>query len=103
MSETIQPGAWPSPITAEVLVQGSSAVGELRVDRDLVWWSEQRPDEGGRNQLVRLSPDGSISDLFDPIDSETLNAENWNARTAYLEYGGGFWTEVDGRSIFANW
>ena len=45
-------GAWPSPITAASLVEGASAVGEIRSDGDDVWWSESRPSEAGRTVLV---------------------------------------------------
>ncbi len=90
---TVAPyGSWPSPITAASLVEGAASVGELRVDGDDIWWSESRPTEGGRTQLVRRSPDGTIQDAL-PAEA--------NARTRVHEYGGGAWC-VAGGSVFWN-
>jgi len=100
-------GSWPSPITAVSLVAGAAAVGEIRADGNDVWWSEQRPDEGGRTQLVRRSASGATSDLFAPWDDGSGAADGltstWNARTAVMEYGGGAWVVRDRTVVFANW
>lgn len=95
-------GAWPSPLTADRLVEGANAVGEVRVDGDVIWWSEQRPQEGGRTQLVHRDRDGVVSDLFPPPDPDG-HGRLWNARTGYLEYGGGGWSVSDGRVVFVDW
>lgn len=87
-------GAWPSPIAAARLVEGAASVNEVRVDGADVWWSESRPDEGGRNQLVRLSPDGTRVDVL---------PEGSNARTAAHEYGGGAWAVRGGVVVFSQW
>jgi len=87
-------GSWPSPITPEKVVLGSVSLGELKVvDGDLMW-SELRPAEGGRVQLVRLSVTGTATDLL---------PEGVSARTRVHEYGGGAWT-ADGDSVwFSRW
>jgi dipeptidyl aminopeptidase/acylaminoacyl peptidase len=95
-------GSWPSPITAASLVQGASAVGEIRADGSDVWWSESRPGEGGRTQLVRRGAYGDRRDLFGAFDP-TGTRRNWNARTAVHEYGGGAWTVRGGVVVFADW
>jgi len=87
-------GAWPSPITAARLVEGAANVSELRVDGDDVWWSEGRPAEGGRTQLVRRTPDGTRHDVL---------PDGWNARTQVHEYGGGAWCVRDGVVWFSRW
>jgi dipeptidyl aminopeptidase/acylaminoacyl peptidase len=87
-------GSWPSPITAARIVEGAAAVSELRVDGLDVWWSEARPSEGGRTQLVRRTPDGERHDVL---------PEGWNARTQVHEYGGGAWTVRDGVVWFSAW
>ena len=51
-------GAWPTPITSELVVAAAVRLGEVGVDGDDVWWAEGRPDEGGRTQLVRRRADG---------------------------------------------
>jgi dipeptidyl aminopeptidase/acylaminoacyl peptidase len=87
-------GSWPTPITSELIVRAAAGLSTVRVDGAHVWWSEQRPEEGGRTQLVRLSPGR------EPVD---VLPEGWNARTAAHEYGGGSWWVRDGRLWFANW
>ncbi|MCB0970571.1 MAG: hypothetical protein KDA97_03490, partial [Acidimicrobiales bacterium] len=94
-------GAWPSPITAASLVAGSVRVGEVRVDGDDVWWSEQRPTEGGRTQVVRRTPDGTCHDLFPPPDPDA-GVRAWDARSRAGEYGGGAWAVDRGIVVFVD-
>ena len=50
---TVAPyGSWASPITPELTVAGAVWLGEVRVDGATTYWSELRPSEGGRVQLV---------------------------------------------------
>ncbi|WP_236003693.1 S9 family peptidase [Nonomuraea antri] len=59
-----------------------------------VWWTEDRPDEGGRTTIMRLAADG--------VRRELLPAP-WNARTRVHEYGGRpYAITPDGDVIFAN-
>lgn len=104
MSElpTVAHGAWPSPITAARLIEGAAGAGEIRADGADIWWSEQRPSEGGRTQLVRRTAAGTRHDLFPAWDPSSPDG-SWNARTAYLEYGGGAWAVREGVVVFANW
>jgi dipeptidyl aminopeptidase/acylaminoacyl peptidase len=87
-------GAWPTPITSEVVVAQAVRLGEIQVDGGEVIWSEGRPDEGGRTALVRRSAQGELTELV---------PEDQNARTAVHEYGGGAWWARDGVVWFANW
>jgi dipeptidyl aminopeptidase/acylaminoacyl peptidase len=87
-------GTWPSPLAIPDLVAGAAAVGEVRVDADDVWWSESRPAEGGRSELVRRRVDGTSSDVLGPGRS---------ARTGLYEYGGGAWCAESGVVVFASW
>ncbi|MEJ7585327.1 MAG: hypothetical protein WKF43_14880 [Acidimicrobiales bacterium] len=91
---TLPFGSWPSPITAARIVEGAATVGELRVDGEETWWSESRPSEGGRTQLVRRTADGERHDVL---------PEGWNARTQVHEYGGGAWTVHRGTVFFSRW
>jgi dipeptidyl aminopeptidase/acylaminoacyl peptidase len=87
-------GSWPTPITSELVVRTAARLGDVAVDGDDVWWSEARPEEGGRTQLVHRRGDGPAVDLL---------PEGFNARTAAHEYGGGAWW-VRGHTVwFANW
>jgi dipeptidyl aminopeptidase/acylaminoacyl peptidase len=87
-------GSWPTPITSELVVRAAAGLGGVALDGDDVWWSEQRPDEGGRTQLVRARRGEPGIDAL---------GEGWNARTAVHEYGGGAWWVRDGTVWFANW
>jgi dipeptidyl aminopeptidase/acylaminoacyl peptidase len=87
-------GSWPTPITSELVVRAAASPGGIALDGDTVTWSEQRPGEGGRTQLVRRAGDGP------PVD---LLPEGFNARTAVHEYGGGAWWVAGGAVWFANW
>ncbi|MBU6330619.1 MAG: PD40 domain-containing protein, partial [Acidobacteria bacterium] len=86
-------GSWSSPITAESIVAGSVSIGEVAVGATGLWWSEGRPAEAGRVQLVRMSAAGS------PID---VLPEGFGARTRVHEYGGGSWWLHGDDVVFAN-
>ncbi|GAB6900275.1 S9 family peptidase [Kineosporia succinea] len=83
-------GAWPSPISAADLVSGVTRPIDVWPGRTGTWWSQSRPDQGGREQLVFRPADGgdatSIVDLLGP---------DWNARSRVHEYGGAAWWVAD--------
>ena len=87
-------GEWPSPITPDLVVSASVGLGEVLLDGPDVCWSELRPAEGGRVQVVRRTPDGTNHDLL---------SEGFSARTRVHEYGGGAWLIDDGWLYFSNW
>ncbi|MCX6467483.1 MAG: prolyl oligopeptidase family serine peptidase [Pseudonocardiales bacterium] len=87
-------GSWPTPITSELVVAAAVRLSDVRVDGDDVWWAEDRPAEGGRTQLVRRGPDGTVTDVL---------PEGRNARTAVHEYGGGAWWVRAGVVWFTDW
>ncbi len=92
MTGTLPYGSWPTPITSELLVASAVRVSEVRVDGDEVVWSESRPDEAGRVQLVRRRRDGTTAELL---------PDGWSARTAVHEYGGAAWWISGGVVWFA--
>ncbi|MFV2177072.1 prolyl oligopeptidase family serine peptidase [Actinomadura sp. LOL_016] len=75
---TLPHGSWPSPISAADVARARLRLGFPSVAGDDVWWQESRPEEGGRNTVVRLR-DGRRTEL--------LHAP-WDARTRVHEYGG---------------
>ena len=87
-------GSWPTPITSELVVAAAVRFSEVRVDGDAVVWSEGRPAEGGRTQLVRRAADGATTELLPP---------DRNARTAVHEYGGAAWWVHEGVTWFVDW
>lgn len=81
-------GSWGSPITAGLLVAGAASPTEVVVDGDRVWWSESRPDEGGRSVVV--------CDGVDAVSPEV------NVRTLVHEYGGGAWWAFGGTLVYSD-
>ncbi|MEY4131186.1 MAG: hypothetical protein RLZZ31_1310 [Actinomycetota bacterium] len=94
MPTTAPYGSWASPITTEVLLAKSVSLVDIVIGQTDVWWSEGRPEEAGRQQIVRHRPDGSMVDVL---------ADGYSARTRVHEYGGGAWWLRANDVIFANW
>ena len=90
MPETAEYGFWKSPITSDLIVAETIALGQIALSGDDVYWSEGRPSEGGRGVIVRRRPDGSTHDV---------NAPPLNARTRVHEYGGGAFL-ADGSTVY---
>lgn len=87
-------GAWPSPVDARDLVTGASQPVDVWAGAGVTWWSQTRPDQGGRQQVVRRGSDGAV---HDPLPEE------WNARTRVHEYGGAAWWVHDGVIFSVDW
>ena len=80
-------GTWPSPITAKAVAAQGIRLSEVAIDGDDVYWIEGRPQEGGRNALVRHRADGRVEDVTPP---------GFNVRTRVHEYGGGAYVVSSG-------
>ncbi|MGQ0560849.1 MAG: dipeptidyl-peptidase 5 [Gemmatimonadota bacterium] len=72
-------GTWKSPIAAQTVAAGALRLGGVSLDGKDLYWIEGRPEEGGRNVLVKRSVDGRIADVT-PAGA--------NVRTRVHEYGG---------------
>ncbi|MDP9397888.1 MAG: prolyl oligopeptidase family serine peptidase [Actinomycetota bacterium] len=96
---TLPYGAWPSPVTSRQVAAGGRLLGFPRLVGDEVWWTEGRPQEGGRVALVGSSADGG--DVRDVLPAP------WSARSRVHEYGGMPWVAVTGPSgpavVFASY
>ncbi len=93
-SRLVRPsGTWPSPISAEVIAAQGVRLGAVAIDGDDIYWLEGRPQEGGRNVLVRRHPDGSTADVI-PV--------GFNVRSRVHEYGGGAYVVSRGDIYFSN-
>jgi dipeptidyl aminopeptidase/acylaminoacyl peptidase len=86
-------GSWKSPITSDLIVSRSLGLSEARFDGDTVYWLEARPQEQGRNVVVRGAADGTAADIVPPP---------FSARTRVHEYGGGAWSVARGVLYFSN-
>lgn len=72
-------GAWASPFAIELLTRDTIRLSEPRAIDGAIWWLEGRPDDGGRNTLVRRDPDGTVHDV---------SPAGMNVRDRVQEYGG---------------
>ena len=86
-------GSWKSPITSDLIVSATVGLGQIALDGEDIYWTELRPAEGGRNVVVRRTPDGNIRDV---------TPAPFNARTRVHEYGGGAFVVSDGTLYFAH-
>ena len=87
-------GSWKSPITSDLIVSQSVGLSEVRFDGDVVYWLEARPQEQGRNVVVRAGEAGA--------DATDIVPKPFNVRTRVHEYGGGAWTVAQGVLYFSN-
>ena len=90
-------GSWPSPITAAHVAAAGRKLSDVCIDRagdtPVLYWIESRPDEAGRNTIMRLDDDGEAVSLLDAPAS---------ARSAVHEYGGAAFTVHAGTVWFVN-
>jgi dipeptidyl aminopeptidase/acylaminoacyl peptidase len=84
-------GTWTSKISAEMAAGKTLRFGGVCVDDRYLYWSEGRPEEGGRCAIMRAGPDRKLE--------EVLGAP-WSARSRVHEYGGGEFTVRRGRTWF---
>ncbi len=73
-------GSWVSPFAIERLTDRVVFLSEARGSDGVRWWLEGRPEEDGRQVLVRRDPDGTLT---------RLTPEGFNVRSRVHEYGGG--------------
>ena len=93
MSEVRPYGEWPSPITARVISEGTTSVGEVVPDGDCLWWSEHRPSTG-RTAIMHLC--AGAEEAFQATPDEA------NVRTRVHEYGGGAWWAEGGACYYSD-
>ncbi len=94
MTPVVPFGAWPSIVSANDVVKGASVPTAVRAGDGIVWWSETRPSESGREAIVRCDGDGTVHEVL---------PGGFNARTRVHEYGGGAWWVHDETVIAASW
>ena len=87
-------GSWISPITSDLIVSETVRLGQVVLDDESIYWTEGRPQEGGRNVIVCCTADGQINDV---------TPEPFNVRSRIHEYGGGAFAVVDKTVYFSNY
>jgi dipeptidyl aminopeptidase/acylaminoacyl peptidase len=94
MSSSSKPyGSWRSPIAAQAVAGKSLGFGALQAQSGYLYWSEYRPDEGGRGVLMRIGPEGGVEELLPPP---------FSARSKVHEYGGGEFRVSDKNVFFVD-
>jgi dipeptidyl aminopeptidase/acylaminoacyl peptidase len=71
---------WPSPVTPELVARGSRRFGTVQAAGGAVYWSETRPEQGGRQVILRAAKGGG--------HAEELLPSPYSARSRVHEYGG---------------
>jgi hypothetical protein len=92
--KTARYGSWKSPITSDLIVARSLGLSEVMLDGGDIYWLEGRPQEAGRNVVVRRGRGG-------PAGAD-VNPAPFNVRSRVHEYGGGAWLVADGTLYFSN-
>ena len=92
--QTAPYGAWRSPISSALIVAQSISLGEARLDGDQVYWGEGRPQDNGRQTVVRRPLEGGAA--LDVVGAP------FSVRTRVHEYGGGAWSVAHGTLYFSN-
>lgn len=87
-------GSWKSPISTDVVVEGSLSLGQVALDGDDIYWSEGRPAEKGRVVIMRRTADDATSEVTPP---------EFYVRSRVHEYGGGAYTVLEGTAYFSNY
>ncbi len=72
-------GWWPSPWSAAEVAAGKVSRGGLQADSGAWYWSEGRPDLGGRQVVMRWAPGSALREVSPP---------GANVRSRVHEYGG---------------
>ncbi|MEZ5854772.1 MAG: prolyl oligopeptidase family serine peptidase [Hyphomicrobiaceae bacterium] len=88
-----RPGTWPSPISPRDLTRGARRFGHIQGDGPFVYWTEGRPEEKGRQVIVRAKPGARPEDILPaPL----------SARSRVHEYGGAEFLVAAGTLYFVN-
>lgn len=91
-------GLWSSPIAPADLARSSRRLGLMQGDGAWIYWTEGRPEERGRQALMRAEPGrGRAAAVM-----EELLPAPWSARSRVHEYGGGEFLVAEGRIWFVN-
>lgn len=94
MTRTSKPyGLWPSPVSAELAAAAARRIGTAQSTGGWLWWVEGRPEEKGRQTLLRGRPG---------VPPQEMIAAPWSARSRVHEYGGGEFLATDDRVFFVN-
>jgi len=81
-------GAWPSPISADMVAAGATPLSWVALDGADIYWLAGRAAEAGRTTLMRRQGE--------------LTPAPFNVRNRVHEYGGGAYTVANGEIFFSH-
>ena len=87
-------GSWSSPISSDLIVNETVSLGQLSLDGEDIYWIEGRPSDGGRQVLVKRTPDGNTRDI---------TPSPYSCRSLVHEYGGSAYLIADEFVYFSNY
>jgi len=85
-------GAWPSPISAEMVAAGATPLSSVVLDGSDIYWLAGRASEAGRTTLMRRR--GAAASEVTPMP--------FNVRSRVHEYGGGAYAVSGGQVVFSH-
>jgi dipeptidyl aminopeptidase/acylaminoacyl peptidase len=86
-------GTWNSPVSAALVARASRRIGGVQAVGGDTYWSESRPEEQGRQVIVRAGADGRAEDVL---------PAPYSARSRVHEYGGGEFLATGDEIFFVN-
>ena len=86
-------GTWSSPVSAALVARASRRIGDVQAVGGDIYWSESRPEEQGRQVIVRAGANGRAEDVLAPP---------YSARSRVHEYGGGEFLATGDGIFFVN-
>jgi len=87
-------GSWSSPISSDLIVNETVSLGQLSLDGEDIYWIEGRPSDGGRQVLVKRTPDGNSHDITPDL---------YSCRSLVHEYGGASYLIANETVYFSNY
>ncbi len=86
-------GAWPSPISADMVAAGATPLSSVVLDGPDIYWLAGRAAEAGRNTMMRARPGAPLQEV---------TPAPFNVRSRVHEYGGGAYAVSGGMVVFSH-
>lgn len=93
-------GYWPSPLDARTVATERRSRSTLASDGRALYWVERRPEEDGRNVVVRVVPGHAVAEPRAPTE---MTPPGTNVRSGVHEYGGGAFCLLPGEPPALAW
>jgi hypothetical protein len=88
---TVPYGAWPSPVTANLVAGAITRLDQVMLAETGVYWLEGRPAEGGRQVVVVRDDSGARRDMT-PAELNVRTLARPRSRSRRTSSSRGIWT-----------